>query len=112
MEEKMNSATRRRLESRGWKVGNAADFLDLTPEEERLVELRLALCHAVKARRRSKRIPQEALAGMLKTSQSRIAKMEACDPHVSTDMMLNAFFALGAKLSDAGRVIGDAARNK
>jgi ribosome-binding protein aMBF1 (putative translation factor) len=110
MEDKMNSATRRRLESRGWKVGDAADFLGLTPEEERLVELRLALCLAVKAKRRSKRILQEELAAKLKTSQSRIAKLEACDPHVSTDMMLNAFFALGGSLNDASRVIGDAAR--
>ncbi len=106
----MNRETRRRLEARGWTVGTVTDFLKLTPEEERLVELRLALCHAVKERRKKEKIPQEELADRLNTSQSRIAKMESCDPHVSTDMMLNAYFALGASLKDASRVIAAAAK--
>jgi DNA-binding transcriptional regulator YiaG len=108
----MNRATRRRLEARGWSIGTAADFLKLTPEEVRLVELRLALCHAVKERRRRAKIPQEELADRMNTSQSRIAKIESCDPHVSTDMMFNAFFALGASLQDASRVIAAAEKIK
>lgn len=106
----MNRAMRRRLEARGWRVGTASEFLGLTSQEEQLVELRLALCKAVRERRRTKRIPQEKLAERMKTSQSRIAKLEACDPHVSTDMMFNALFALGVSLNDTSRLIAAAAR--
>jgi transcriptional regulator with XRE-family HTH domain len=108
----MNREMQRRLKARGWSVGTATDFLNLTPEEERLVELRLALCHAVKERRKKEKIPQEELAERMKTSQSRIAKIESCDSHVSTDMMFNAYFALGASLRDASRIIAAAARKE
>jgi len=30
----MNSAKRKRLESKGWKTGTASEFLDLSPGEE------------------------------------------------------------------------------
>jgi len=106
----MDRAMRRRLEARGWKVGTASEFLGLTPQEEQMVELRLTLCKAVRERRKNKRMPQEELAKRLKTSQSRIAKLEACDPHVSTDMMLNALFALGASLGDTSKLIASAGR--
>jgi Helix-turn-helix len=101
---------RRRLEDRGWKVGSASEFLGLTPQEEQLVELRLVLCKAVRERRKTKHIPQEKLAERMNTSQSRIAKLESCDPHVSTDMMFNALFALGASLNDTSKLIAAAAR--
>lgn len=38
----MRPEKKRHLEERGWKVGSAEEFLDLTPEEATLVELRLA----------------------------------------------------------------------
>ena len=31
------------LESKGWKIGTVSDFLELTPEEIILVEIKLAL---------------------------------------------------------------------
>jgi hypothetical protein len=39
----MDSKKRERLEAKGWKIGDAADFLELTPEESAIVEMRLAL---------------------------------------------------------------------
>lgn len=38
----MNKAKREKLEKSGWKVGNAAEFLRLSPEEESFVELKLS----------------------------------------------------------------------
>ena len=35
--------TRAQLEANGWWLGSAAEFLDLTPEESAIVEMRLAL---------------------------------------------------------------------
>jgi hypothetical protein len=34
----MNSIKKKRLERKGWKVGSAAEFLQLTPEESAYVE--------------------------------------------------------------------------
>ena len=39
----MNKDTRQRLEARGWRVGSASDFLELTPAEATYIELKLAL---------------------------------------------------------------------
>ena len=39
----MRTKKRKRLETAGWKVGSAKDFLDLTTEEGAVVELKLTL---------------------------------------------------------------------
>lgn len=38
----MNKGKRKALEAVGWRVGDAGDFLGLTEEEHRLVELRVS----------------------------------------------------------------------
>lgn len=101
----MNKNKRARLEARGWRVGDAADFLDLTPEEAALVETKLALSGSVRDRRTKQGLSQADLAKRLKSSQSRVAKIEAADPTVSADLLLRALFALGATPSDVATVI-------
>ncbi len=44
----MDEAKRKRLEEKGWKVGTVADFLELTPEETALIEIKLALSRNLK----------------------------------------------------------------
>jgi predicted HicB family RNase H-like nuclease len=45
------------------------------------------------------------LAQRLKSSQSRVAKMEAGDKTVSLDLLVKALFSLGAKPRDVGRAL-------
>jgi hypothetical protein len=47
----MDAAKQARLEAAGFRVGMVAEFLGLTPEEEALVEVRVALARALKERR-------------------------------------------------------------
>ena len=47
----MNKAKRARLEAKGWRIGSAADFLELTPEEAAFVETKLALTETLRERR-------------------------------------------------------------
>ena len=47
----MREAKRKRLESKGWKIGTAAEFLGLTPEEEVGTEVRLRLTEGRRDRR-------------------------------------------------------------
>ena len=90
----------KRLEAAGWKVGGAKDFLQLSDEEARLVELKLALVSAVKKSRIKRRLSQSDLAVRMKSSQSRIAKIEAADPSVSLDLIVRALIASGASNGD------------
>ena len=101
----MNKTKRTRLEARGWRVGSAKDFLGLSAEEAALVETRLALSQALRSRRVSHGLTQAELARRLRSSQSRVAKMEAGDKTVSVDLLVKALFSLGAKPRDVGRVL-------
>ena len=44
----MKKAKKQRLEAAGWRVGNASEFLGLSPEESAIVEMKLALAAGVK----------------------------------------------------------------
>ena len=101
----MNKTKRTRLEARGWRVGSAEEFLGLSPEEAAFVEARLALSQALRARRLAQGLTQGELARRLKSSQSRVAKMEAGDKTVSVDLLVKALFSLGAKPRDVGRAL-------
>jgi len=99
----MNSAKKKRLEANGWKVGNTAEFLNLSPEETAYIELKLALSKGLQDLRKSKKLTQIDLAKRIKSSQSRVAKMEAADSSVTVDLMFRSLFALGASTK---KVIG------
>lgn len=101
----MRKAKQRKLQATGWQVGTAAEFLNLTPEEASLVEIRIALSHALRDWRARRELTQVELARRLRSSQSRVAKMEAADPTVSIDLLLRSLFHLGATPRDIARVI-------
>jgi predicted transcriptional regulator len=48
----------------------------------------------------AQKISQKELAKNIKSSQSRVAKMEACDPSVSLDLIIKTLFVLGATNQD------------
>jgi predicted metal-binding transcription factor (methanogenesis marker protein 9) len=93
----MDKAKRKRLESAGWKVGTANDFLNLSSEESAYIELKLQLAKNLLKRRIEKKLTQTEVARMLKSSQSRVAKMEAGDPTVSVDLLIRSLLTLGAR---------------
>ena len=78
----MREAKRRRLESKGWNVGNAQAFLRLSPQEAAYIELKVRLAVSVRTWPQRSSLTQAGLAKRLQSSQSRIAKMEAGDPEV------------------------------
>jgi hypothetical protein len=54
----VKNSKRTRLEARGWRVGSAADFLELTPEEAAFVETKLALSQSLRKRARRRTSPR------------------------------------------------------
>ncbi len=101
----MKTAKRAKLKAQGWSVGSAQDFLKLSDAESALVELRLALSHSLRSWRKRQGLSQVELARRLKSSQSRIAKMEAGDTSVSVDLLVRSLFAIGAKPKDLAKTI-------
>lgn len=100
----MTKAKRKRLESKGWKVGTVAEFLALSPEESVLLEIKLALSRNLRARRQ-KQMTQAELAAKLQSSQPRIAKAESGDNSVSLELLVRAMLATGATPKEIGKAI-------
>lgn len=96
----MNNSKIERFKSQGWEVGDSSDFLGLTPQETAFIDLKLALSKRLKELRLSQNISQESLAKKIKSSQSRVAKIETCDSSVSMDLILKTIFSLGGTNQD------------
>ncbi len=88
------------LEAAGFAIGDAADFLQLTDEESRVIDLRIGIGRAIRRLPQNRKLTQVQLAKMLKTSQSRVARIELGLPGVSLDQMFLGLFAIGGTLAD------------
>jgi len=104
----MREDKKKRLERAGWRIGSADDFLDLSPEESALLDLKAQLGKRLREWRTAVPMTQAKLAKTMGSSQSRIAKMEAGDPSVSLDLLVRALIALGASKRDLADAINAA----
>ena len=76
----MLKSKKEKLEAKGWRFGTAQEFLGLSDEETAYVELRLRLADSLRLRRQKRKLSQMGLAKLLRSSQSRVAKMEGAIP--------------------------------
>jgi DNA-binding XRE family transcriptional regulator len=102
----MDVKKRKKLESAGWKVGSTSDFLELSEVETQLLEIKLSLVRMLRLCRERNHLTQAQLAKKIKSSQSRVAKMEAGDPSVSLDLLMRSLLAAGANRRQLARAIG------
>ena len=105
----MNPEKKAKLEAAGWKAGSADEFLGLTAEESAMLDIRMSLSVALKQRRQEAHLAQLNLAEKIQSSQSRVAKMEACDSSVSIDLLIEAILATGATPEEIGQYISKGA---
>jgi len=103
----MKAAKKKQLERKGWKVGTVAEFLQLSPEESAYIEMKRALSKNLQERRKNKSLTQEQLARLLKSSQSRVAKMEAGDPSVSLDLLVRSLLILGESRKNVAKMLSE-----
>lgn len=103
----MDEAKKKRLEDKGWKMGSASEFLELSPEESILIDIKLALSLNLKERRQ-RLMTQAELAEKINSSQPRIAKAENGDDSVSIELLIRAILATGATPQDIGQIIAQA----
>ena len=101
----MDSSKRKKLETAGWKLGDAADFLEMDDAERQVLDARVKLALAVRRQREARHLSQKALGLKLGTSQPRVAKIERAASDVSLDQLMRAFAAVGGRI-----VVKDAAK--
>lgn len=106
----MKAEKRRRLEAAGWRVGDARDFLELTPGEAEFVEIKLSLARRLKELREEQNWTQAEFARHVGSSQSRVAKMEAADASVTVDLLVRSLLAAGADRRELGRIVASRRR--
>jgi ribosome-binding protein aMBF1 (putative translation factor) len=94
----MNAAKRKALEAAGWKVGDAAGFLEMNPVERQLLDARVEFALAIRRQRVARKMSQKELGARLKTSQPRVVKIERAAPDVSLDQLVRAYAAAGGKV--------------
>jgi predicted XRE-type DNA-binding protein len=101
----MRETKKSRLTSKGWKVGTTAEFLQLTPEESAYIEIKLQLAEKLREQRLRHRMSQAQLAKLVRSSQSRVAKMEAADPTVSLDLLVRSLLVAGSSAAELKKLM-------
>jgi len=101
----MNNKKIKNLEKNGWKVGTVSDFLGLSHEEEAYIEMKLTLSNYFQELRKKKHLTQVQVAEKIKSSQSRVAKIERAESSVSIDLIVRSIIALGSSNKEIGKRI-------
>jgi len=101
----MEKAKQKRLEAKGWIVGDIDDFLGLDKAEMAIVEMKVALSRAISEKRKKANITQNQMAKTIGSSQSRVAKMEHADPTVSIELMLKSLLSMGSTKKEIAKAI-------
>jgi len=89
----MDQAKKEKLESQGWQVGTAAEFLNLTSEDLLIIEIKLAL-----ARRLEERQKENALSAI-------DSRQQTSEHPVSIDQLIRDIIATGASPQEIGQLI-------
>lgn len=101
----MQAKKREKLATSDWIVGDTDQFLELSPAERAIVEIKLALGDKLREVRRARHLSQRALADEVNSSQSRIAKMEAGQASVTIDLLVRTLLNAGATKDEVAKAI-------
>lgn len=96
----MNAAECQALESAGFRIGTVQDFLGLEDWETQLIELKYRARKTGRRLREVGELTQHEVAKRIKSSQSRIAKIEAGSADVTLDLLAKYLFAVGGSFED------------
>lgn len=97
----MDTQTLKRLEAAGFVATTVAEFLELSPAEEALLETKIRFTDLLRETRLARGLTQKQLAQALATTQQTIARAERGD-RVTLDFLLRALVTLDLSLADLG----------
>ena len=95
----MNKEKIKKLEALGFKVTTMKDWLKLSIEEEKVIEMRIALAAELEKIRKEKGLTQAQLAKRLGTKQSGVARMINSPDSATIDNLIKAMVSMGASVS-------------
>ncbi len=101
----MDETQLKRLEAMGGRGTTVAEFLQLSPEEEAHIEIKLALRRLEIELRQRRGLSQAQLAEILHTKQPGVARMENDARGTGFDMLIKALIELGATPTEIGSAI-------
>jgi len=101
----MLKSKKERIAAKGWKIGDVDEFLDLDRADMAIIDMKLALAKAIQDTRKDKNVTQVALAKLIKSSQSRVAKIEKADPSVSIELMIRSLISLGGTKKQLAKIL-------
>ena len=112
MSESKEARKAARLESAGWKTVTVQDFLGLSDDDMAIIEVKVALAKRLRAQRTRAGLSQVQVAKIVRSSQPRVAKMEAADKTVSIDLLVKALVKTGVSVQEIGRSLEKIAPSK
>jgi len=102
----MEPEKRKRLEDAGYLVvTDVAEWLGLSKAESDFIDICLSLRRLIRFARERAGLTQAQAARKLKSSQSRVSKMEAGDPSVSLDLLVTSALTLGATRAEVAAAV-------
>jgi DNA-binding XRE family transcriptional regulator len=105
----VKKARKQKFEAAGFRIGDAADFLDLDEHDRLYLEIRRSLGRLLRRMREETRASQTTFGQAIHMDQSTISRTEKADARVSFELILNALIASGATRDDIARAIRDSA---
>lgn len=99
----LSAKKKARIKAMGGQVTTVEEWLDLTPHEVAIIDMKIRLGEELKAQRKKKRLSQEKAAKILKTSQGRVSKMER--GQATLDQLAWSLLVLGESKKRVGQVI-------
>ncbi len=99
----LSAKKKARIEAMGGKVTTVEEWLALAPEEVAVIDMKIRLGEELKARRRKRKLSQERVAKILKTSQGRVSKLEK--GQATLDQLARSVLALGGSTKEVAQAI-------
>ncbi len=99
----LSAKKKARIKAMGGTVTTVEEWLDLTSEDAAVLDMKIRLGEELKAHRRKKRLSQERVARILKTSQGRVSKLER--GQATLDQLARSLLALGGSPREVARAI-------
>ena len=99
----LSARKKARIEAMGGRVTTVEDWLDLTPEEVAVLDMKIRLGEQLKTQRRRRKLSQERAAKILHTSQGRVSKLEK--GQATLDQLARSLLAMGGSKKEVARAI-------
>lgn len=99
----LSKAKKDKIREMGGHITTVREWLDLTPAEVHLIDMKIQLGELLREKREDRGITQSVAAKTLKTSQARVSNLEKGD--ATMDRLVKSALMLGVTKEEIAKVI-------